>query len=386
MKHDLRPYLIVPKLIEQPTWGGSYIVKTKDWQNHLDLKGKKIGQSYELFDKSNLSDLKSSNDPGFFGELTDRKSVEKQTQPAGTFSLSELIYQNPSAVLGGNEMNLLIKFTQAQGNSFQLHLKDGMDDPVWKSKPESWYFFEPGFITCGVKEGVDWDAYRNAVVATQKRMEEISADVREKNIEYEDAKLLIAEALDTYDPWQYVNNVYVEKDTLIDLSPCGIHHSWEEDVKSVPLGNVVYEVQLNLLDDVSTIRSFDKGKMSRDGAIRPIQIDDYFRLIDRTPSANDPQTHMRKAEVIEELPEHTKSMLLKTKYYSVDKILLHNEGRYAEQIKTFRHLFVKSGAVDIHAMHETVYVSQGHSAFIPAGVGEYELQDTGSGSEVLVTY
>ena len=54
-------YLIIPKLIEQPTWGGDYILNFKNWQNQDVFKGLKIGQSYELYSETKLrSDLDSS--------------------------------------------------------------------------------------------------------------------------------------------------------------------------------------------------------------------------------------------------------------------------------------------------------------------------------------
>ncbi|QQR52772.1 hypothetical protein IPG36_01470 [bacterium] len=70
-----RPYLVIPKLIKQPTWGGSYIVAAKGWSDHEGLGDLKIGQSYELFSGSNLSLLTSTDDPLFKGELTDNAGV-----------------------------------------------------------------------------------------------------------------------------------------------------------------------------------------------------------------------------------------------------------------------------------------------------------------------
>ncbi len=45
-----RPYLILSKLVEQQTWGGSYIAQFKNIEDG-ELKAKKIGQSYELYGK-----------------------------------------------------------------------------------------------------------------------------------------------------------------------------------------------------------------------------------------------------------------------------------------------------------------------------------------------
>ena len=57
----IQPYIVVPTLIEQPTWGGEYIGNLKGLAQE-NLGGKKIGQSYELFRDSNLS-LKKTYGP-----------------------------------------------------------------------------------------------------------------------------------------------------------------------------------------------------------------------------------------------------------------------------------------------------------------------------------
>lgn len=391
---SLRPYLVIPKLIEQPTWGGTYIAQTKNWQDQEALRDKKIGQSYELYDKSNLSLVTDSGDPKFGGELENNKSVERQSAADHSISLAHLISNMPESVLGQNivekygpKMPLLLKFTQALGNSFQLHVSDGVAHPRWKPKPESWYYFEPGLITCGVKQDVDWGKYQTAVTALDDEIKIVAGQVREKILAYETAQEKIAAIIKRYDPWQYVNLVRIEKGTLLDLSPCGIHHSWEEDLTTIPLGNVLYEIQLNLMDDVSTIRNFDKGKISRDGSLRPLQIDDYFALADRSPGANDPSTHMRKAKMITQNDIYTYERILETKYYSMDKVVFGSQSReFSETIETFRHVFVRSGGVSVTAGDITVSASAGHSVFVPAGCHSYAVQSTSGNTEVLISY
>src|SRR5689334_1045070 len=95
-----RPYLVVPKLIEQPTWGGELIVKTKGWSHVEPINTMKIGQSYELFSGSNLSLLESTDDPAFAGELTNRDAVAKQSHPDDSVALSSLIAHDAAATLG----------------------------------------------------------------------------------------------------------------------------------------------------------------------------------------------------------------------------------------------------------------------------------------------
>lgn len=389
-----RPYLVIPKLIEQPTWGGTYIVESKGWQNRPDLTGKKIGQSYELYDKSNLSLALSSSDPEFSGEITDNKQVAVQSKREHSVPVAHLISEDAAAVLGnrivkqyGMSMHLLLKYTQALGNSFQLHIPDGITNPKWKPKPESWYYFEPGLITCGVKKGVSWEAYKHAMLELDARMHEIARSVSQGELAYDDAKGKISSLVTEYDPWQYVNLVRVEPGTLLDLSPCGIHHSWEEDLKTIPLGNVLYEIQLNVMDDVATLRSFDKGKMSKEGKLRPLQIEEYFAYADRSESANDPDTHMRRAVPVSESPTYVHERLLESKYYSMDRIRFRTKNaEFTESIDTFRHLFVKSGAVDVVSHGVSVYAGQGHSVFVPAACKQYSLHAQAGNTEVLISY
>src|SRR5581483_2733550 len=132
--------------------------------------------------------------------------------------------------------------TQALGNSFQVHMKSDVTHPIWKPKPESWYFFESGIITLGAKPGIDWDAYKNISIAIDKEMQKLGKQVSAKELTYGEAKQRTAELLRTNDPWQFVNIVEVKKDRLVDLSSGGIHHSWEES-EQLPHGNVLYEVQ-----------------------------------------------------------------------------------------------------------------------------------------------
>ncbi len=395
MSYDLtKPYLVIPKLIEQPTWGGDYIVKAKEWQTKANLGTLKIGQAYELFNGSNLSLLTHSEDPEFSGELTNSKTVGLATSPPNSLALTKLISQAPDQVLGsdavsafGPAMYLLIKFTQALGNSFQLHIKDGTQHTHWKPKPESWYYFEPGIITLGVKAGVDWNAYQKAVTDLNNQILAIGKQVSTSRLDYAKAQEEIKSLIANYNPWQFVNVLNTQKDALIDLSPCGIHHSWEEDIIKYPLGNVLYELQLDVLDDEATIRSFDKGKMTQDGTTRPLQIDEYFQFIDRTPRANDPNTYIRNTLPVTDTENYTLNRLMHTRYYTLDKLDLTTPyGSYTEDIDHFRHVFVKSGKVDVSTNSQTVTLSQGHSCFIPAAAKEYSVKNSANESTTLISY
>ena len=388
-----RPYLVIPKLVEQPTWGGGYIAATKSWDSQYALAGMRLGQSYELFSGSNLSLADSSSDPAFQGELTDRDAVAKFTAPLGSLSLAKLIESSPEAVLGaevaertGGVMNVLIKLTQAMGNSFQIHIKDGTVHPFWKPKPESWYYLEPGLITLGVRPDADWKAYQDALTAIDDQVRRLESQVRSGALAYDAAQSEIRKLLEQYDPWAYVNTVTTEKNQLIDLSAGGLHHSWEEDPQRFPNGNVLYELQLEAMDHNSTIRGFDKGNMSRDGSVRALNIEDYFALIDRSPGANDPASHMMIAEIIESTDAYTMERLLATRYYSLNRLTINGaETAYSEAIGDYRHVYVQEGAAEVSTVAGAITLTRGHSCFVPAAAAEYAIKSTAERTELLIT-
>ncbi len=277
----LRPFLILPELIEQPTWGGDYITTLKNWKHKIANPTAKIGQSHELSGKSKLTTLITSSD--------DSRFAPALFEDESTIDLSSLIEAQPDQILGKkvtakyNKMPLLIKLNQAMGNSFQLHLKPGQLHPRWKPKPESWYFLEAGYVSCGVNTQLDVHKYKETCQEIERFMHALSTQVTSgaKPVEYarSEARQFIA----TKDPWQFVQLHRVEKYNLIDLSVGGIHHSWEEKRNEYPRGNVVYEVQLDVEDEYCTIRSFDQGKIKDDGTLREIHIEDYFHFLDTNP-------------------------------------------------------------------------------------------------------
>jgi mannose-6-phosphate isomerase class I len=388
-----RPYLVIPKLIEQPTWGGSYIVENKGWSK-LEGYDVKIGQSYELFSGSNLSLCLSSNDPMFQGELTDRDAVQEKTNPNNSISLSELVAIDPESALGkdviderGEEIRLLIKFTQALGNSFQVHIRDGVNHPKFKPKPESWYYFEPGLITLGVKSDAMWDLYESSVRNTQNALADLSKNIKSGAVRKNDISTKVSNILEQFDPWQYVNTVEVKKDQVVDLSAGGVHHSWEEDLIKAPLGNVLLELQGEAMDDISTFRCFDKGKIGDDGTLRDVHIDTYFDVIDRTASSNDPVNHMQVSKILSENTEYRLELLMRSRHYNLDKItLLHSRSTYREDIQRYKHFFVKSGQVRITAGGVEITVGTGHSCLVPAEAGNFLIENISERSEILVSY
>jgi mannose-6-phosphate isomerase class I len=348
-----KPYLIVPYLIEQPTWGGEYICEKKEWLNKPSLRGKKIGQSYELYDRTLLAKtIMSSEDPLFGPEVLD------------TISISEFVEDRPFP---------LIKFTQAKGNSFQLHVKPLITDSRWKQKAESWYYFENGKITFGIKKGTDVNKYKETCISINNMMKKLSEMIIKKTISVEQAKKEAKAFISEKNPWQFVNVCEVKKGDIVDLSGGGLHHSWEEDIINYPMGNILYEVQQDVMDPVCTIRSFDQGKFKDDGTIREIHIDDYFKYVDLDEKRNTLTVEKNK-----------NGTLFDTDYYSLS-LLTILETKKMESSTSFHHLFVQTGKITVQdTIGNTTTVGEGHSCFIPKGV-TYEIKSQ-TNSEVLLTF
>ncbi len=367
-----RPYLIVPKLIEQPTWGGDYILKLKNWNELAELKEKKIGQSYELFGRSKLLvDITDTDFNRFLPEFGTADGL-------GETSEFHLVEGKDYITLAHLERNmpLLIKINQAYGNSFQLHIKPGTAHPHWKPKPESWFYFEPGLVTFGLKKGINIEDYKRVCHEINDMMSRLSNQIKAGEKSFEDARKESAEFIAACDPHQYVNLHETQKDSIIDLSMGAIHHSWEEDRTRYPQGNVVYEVQQDVMDPLCTIRSFDQGKFKSDGSIRKIHIDDYFQYIDADPAHNDIANGARAREG---------NSILKTPYYSMDIIETDSQSSQTTG-NSFAHLFVKEGSVEVNTDHGMVRVGTGHSCFLPHEAGFYKIKSMQGKAVVLKTY
>lgn len=347
MQNNKRPYIVIPYFVEQPTWGGRYILRAKGWDDRAHFTGIKIGQSYELFSKSRLATVLNTTTDGTF---TADSAHQRATVEACPIEAVE-----PAITLP------LIKFTQSKGNSFQLHKRPESDDPHWQPKAESWYYFEPGKVSFGIKKGADIQQYKDCCVRINSEMQLLSSAVKSSKITVEDARKKANEIIQFENPWQFVNVHYVPSDGIVDLSGGGLHHSWEEDTEKCPLGNVVYEVQQDVMDPVSTIRSFDQGKIMDDGSIRTIHIDDYFKHLDTDENRNTLSLSSGNTE-----------LLFNSPHYKLKKLLVEKETKVRTD-DSFHHLFIKSGSVEISGGGVTVFVGSGHSCFIPSHA-EYSMK------------
>lgn len=383
-----KPYLVIPKLIEQPTWGGSYIVDLKGFGGKPFAGKVMIGQSYELFSGTKLYLGASSEDSTFTAEIgyPDHDGTDSQYFPLreGTdyMTLEDAIHENPQGMLGNRvlesygTMPLLIKINHAKGNSFQLHIRPGQKSLRWKPKAESWYYLEDGLLTYGIKHGASVSDYKACCKSIEQYMKDISHQIQEHDIDREEGISRSKEFIRSQNPWQFVNVIDAHKDDLIDLSGGGLHHSWEEDEDRFPVGNVIYEVQQDVMDPVSTIRSFDQGKIKKDGSIREIAIDDYFAALDTDPEHNDIRFARR---------ERNGDNALMTRHYAMD--VLHVNRSLTDKTRgSFVHLYVKDGSADVTAGNHTVRLSRGASCFVPAGSETYAIDAVLSDTVIFKTY
>lgn len=389
MADTTRPYLIIPKLIEQPTWGGDYIRTTKAWDSVAFLRDRKIGQSYELFGSSKIAlKVTDSTDPDFLPELgfADKPDIVREhfplTEGEDYLTLSALAKETAVAFFGRAVlekyacMPLLIKLNQASGNSFQLHLRPGETHPRWKPKAESWYYLQNGRLTFGIKKGCDINEYKRVCHAINDHLKSLSAKIQDGSMSLADARQDAKAFVEHANPWQFVNVHEARKNSIIDLSRGGIHHSWEENTEPGSPGNVIYEVQQDVMDPECTIRSFDQGKIKDNGTIREIHIDDYFAAIDTDPEHNDiaGATFTQKG-----------NELLRTPIYNVDLLTVATQVTQ-ETGPSFVHVFVEEGKVDVVTVGGTVTVGQGHSAFIPQASGTYEIRSIVGPARVIKTF
>ncbi len=363
-----RPWRVQDHLIEQPSWGGRYIIDLKGLTDDPAWTGKKVGQSYELAKSSVLID-----------PLTGEHH-----------KLAELIAQSPNELLGpdvvakfGTDISLLIKLTQAKGNSFQVHLSAGKTLKHWQQKPEAWLYLAPGIFTFGLKSGYSFLEFANALTEIDHEMKRLSAKTIAGDISVGEARILAKEFIRQRDPYRFVNVVEARKDDIVDLTAGGIHHSWEEDEQKYPEGNLVYEVQVDVHDDNCSMRGFDKGKILDNGHLRATHVDDYLKTIEQDSLYNDLKHHLRQPKLVEDTGLSKIESLFRTPYFLLDRITLYPGGTAAQSTaRGFHHLFLLQGNVSVGGDS----LMQGESYIVPANVGEYVIAAGEDDAIVLKTY
>lgn len=367
-----KPYIVIPRLISQPTWGGSYIVSMKSWNTRKELDSAVIGQSYELYSGSKFAGtIKDTSEKMFLPESDGIQTPEHNGTPnaAGVIELAGLMADDADQLIGPAVnskfrcMPLLLKLTQARGNSFQLHVKPGDNHGKWSAKPESWYFFENGDITIGIRPGCDVTEFKKICLKADESMHDLSRRVKSGELALSAARTRAREIVLKLNPWQFVNTLSVPAGSVVDPSAGGIHHSWEENGQPGSVGNIVYEIQQDVMDPISTIRCFDQGKFTDDGSVRQLQIEDYFRHLDIDLKHND----------ISRLVYIPKSrILVANDLYRMEELTITST-ETVETGQSFHHLFLRSGSARVQTDAGSVRFSAGHSVFVPFGALKYEI-------------
>lgn len=364
----IAPWLVQDELIEQPSWGGRYIIDLKGLATDPQWSGKKVGQSYELAKASRLID----------------------PEGGAVRPLSELIQADPVGMLGqkvldqfGPDLSLLIKLTQAKGNSFQVHLPEGKTRGYWEPKPEAWFYLAPGLYTFGLKAGTSFEAYSRVLHTIDDEMGRLSREVQSGRFSVDEARAQARQRIQSLNPYAYVNLVEAQTDDVIDLTAGGIHHSWEEDAERFPDGNLVYEVQVDVPDDRCSMRGFDKGKLLDDGSLRPTHVADYLATIEQDPTHNELPHHIRKPQIISSDANGTIESLFRTPYFATDRLSVPAGATLPQSLADgFHHLFVHAGEAVI-AAHR---LEQGRSYLLPAALQEYAIETSGENAVFLKTY
>ncbi len=372
----IQPFYVISLLVEQPTWGGKYIASFKK----VNLPEIKIGQSYELAKDSVLLTQPVKKLPFLLATAGDINHPQWHGASATNINIQQLIKTDPTAILGkkivakvGARMPILNKFTQAKENSYQVHIAPGNEFGHWQPKPESWYFFEPGKATLGLKNGIEVKKYQQRCQDINLKAAQLSQQIKNQQLTVSEARKQLTNFINQDHPNHYVNTVYPPQDGVVDLSRGGIHHSWENN-PNLPAGNIVYEVQLDQRDEVSSIRAFDQGKIKDDGSIRQLAIQDYFTALDTQVKHNQPQQYMTASQAIQESgaeimhifdnPSYKLTQIKFSKQYRGNETQLNNQ---------FHHLFVRAGQITIIWNNQKWPLSRGQSIFIPASCRNYQL-------------
>jgi len=362
------PWQVQDELIEQPSWGGRYIIDLKGLSEDPQWAEKKVGQSYEMAKASVLLDPNG-------GAAT---------------PLSALIAADPAGVLGqkvlskfGPNLSLLIKLTQAKGNSFQVHLPEGKTLGHWQPKPEAWFYLAPGLYTFGLKPGTSFEAFSRVLHTIDDEMGRLSREVKAGRFSVEEARAQAQARIHALNPYAYVNTVDAQTDDVIDLTAGGIHHSWEDDSPRFPDGNLVYEVQVDVPDELCSMRGFDKGKLLDDGSLRPTHVADYLATIEQDAAHNELSQHIRKPQTIAEDKNGRIESLFRTPYFFTDRLTVPAGASLPQSLADgFHHLFVHAGGAAIGGQT----LAQGRSYLLPAALGEYTLEAGDKDAVLLKTY
>lgn len=250
-------------------------------------------------------------------------------------TLSQYIEEHPTVIGTVNclfsEFPIMVKLIDAAKDlSVQVHPDDiySRQHEGQAGKTEMWYVIDctPGaYLYCG-----------------------FSKDVTSEEIEFAIANNTLCTML---------NRVNVKKGNVFLIEAGTIH--------AIGGGCLIAEVQQN---SNVTYRIYDYGRTGKDGKPRELHIEKALEV-----------ANLKKATGQFVSTDH----LVQCKYFTVDLITVTETQNIFVDAKSFRHLLVTEGTLDIRCQANCLQTKKGESVFIDAGTGDVSL--TGNGT-VLVTY
>ena len=311
--------MLKPMLLKAPLkdylWGGNRLKNEYGKSSDLDI----VAESWEL----------SCHEAGL--SLVDSGEHKGET-------LSSLLAGEGKAMLGSKAKDmdyfpLLIKFIDAKGDlSVQVHPDD---EYAWREegepgKTEMWYV-------------VDAEPDASLIYGFQQ---EISKEEFKQRIA--DNTLL-----------EVCNQVPVHKGDVFFIKAGTLH--------AIGSGILIYEVQQS---SNLTYRVYDYGRVGKDGQPRPLHIDKALAVT----KLEVPQDAEEKMVDIDLFPHMNVKLLAECKYFKVYHGSLQGDSIMHAGEDSFHCLTVLDGALKLTGNGESLTVDKGKTVFVPAGLGNYQLQ------------
>ena len=311
--------MLKPMLLKAPLkdylWGGNRLKNEYGKSSDLDI----VAESWEL----------SCHEAGL--SLVDSGEHKGET-------LSALLTGDGKAMLGSKAKDmdyfpLLIKFIDAKGDlSVQVHPDDeyALREEGEQGKTEMWYVVdaEPGAsLIYGFQQEISKEEFKQRI-ANNTLLE-------------------------------VCNKVPVHKGDVFFIKAGTLH--------AIGSGILIYEVQQS---SNLTYRVYDYGRVGKDGKPRQLHIDKALAVT----KLEVPQAEAGKMVDIDLFPHMDVKLLAECKYFKVYHGSLHGDSTMHVGEDSFHCLTVLDGALKLTGNDERLTVDKGKTVFVPAGLGNYQLQ------------
>ena len=311
--------MLKPMLLKAPLkdylWGGTRLKSEYGKTSDLDI----VAESWEL----------SCHEAGM--SLVDSGEHKGET-------LSALLTGDGKAMLGSKAKDmdyfpLLIKFIDAKGDlSVQVHPDDeyALREEGEQGKTEMWYVVdaEPGAsLIYGFQQEISKEEFKQRI-ANNTLLE-------------------------------VCNKVPVHKGDVFFIKAGTLH--------AIGSGILIYEVQQS---SNLTYRVYDYGRVGKDGKPRQLHIDKALAVT----KLEVPQAVAGKMVDIDLFPNMDVKLLAECKYFKVYHGSLHGDSTMHAGEDSFHCLTVLDGALKLTGDDESLTVDKGKTVFVPAGLGNYQLQ------------